>query len=302
MSTSSISEINKLQEKISEWTSEGLFIFSEKNTLDSFVFNQPFRSSAFAVLLIKKGEYNLQCNLSTYALKEDSVFFVLPGSLYELLYISPDISFVGFSFHKDYLILQGVHFTSSETMRLFSSDIQPHCKLEKEVLTDLANAIVALEKKTKLSPQATYFREIIHHSFLSVLYDVALIFSHHNQLKKVRLNRKEELVSNFLHLLFVHFKKERSVQFYADALFITGRHLSQVVKEITGKTAGELIDEVVIKEAKVLLASPSMNVAQVTETLEFSNQSFFGKYFKTHTGISPSEYRANSRISNNPTF
>lgn len=279
-----------------------MFIFSQKNLLDALHISQPFRADAFAVFLVLKGEFNFQCNLTSYALKANSIFFAIPGSLFELQYFSPDISFVGLSFDKDYLEKQQVHFTSSETIYLLSADMKPHCVLTEDECKDLCNAIAALEKKSKLAPQTPFIKEILHYSFLSVIYDAASVFNRRNVLKNVRLTRKEELATSFLNLLLANFKKERSVQFYADALYITARHLSQVVKEVTGKTAGELIDEAVINEAKVLLTAPVMNVAMAAETLEFSNQSFFGKYFKKHTGFSPSDYRANSRISNNPPF
>ncbi len=60
-----------------------------------------------------------------------------------------------------------------------------------------------------------------------------------------------------------------------------------VVKEVSGKTVGEWIDELVILEAKALLNSSSMNIQEIADRLNFANQSFFGKYFKHYTGMSP---------------
>ena len=81
------------------------------------------------------------------------------------------------------------------------------------------------------------------------------------------------------------------MSFYADKMFLTAKHLSTVVKEISGKTVGEWIDELVILEAKALLNSSSMNIQEIADRLNFANQSFFGKYFKHYTGMSPKEYR-----------
>ena len=86
-------------------------------------------------------------------------------------------------------------------------------------------------------------------------------------------------------------RSERSVKFYADQLCLTPKHLSGVVKEVSGKTVGEWIDELVILEAKALLNSSSMNIQEIADRLNFANQSFFGKYFKHYTGMSPKEYR-----------
>jgi YesN/AraC family two-component response regulator len=72
---------------------------------------------------------------------------------------------------------------------------------------------------------------------------------------------------------------------------VTPKYLSQTVKEVSGKTAGEFIDEMVMMEAKVLLSDLSLSVAQVSEELFFSDQFFFSKFFKNHAGITPSAYR-----------
>ncbi len=103
--------------------------------------------------------------------------------------------------------------------------------------------------------------------------------------------RKEEILSKFIIEIIKNFRKERSVAFYADRLCVTPKHLSAVAKDITGHTASELIDHYVIMEAKIMLAETSMTIQEISNKLNFANQSFFGKYFKHLTGYSPSEFR-----------
>ena len=79
--------------------------------------------------------------------------------------------------------------------------------------------------------------------------------------------------------------------FYAGILHVTPKYLSKTVKEITGKTCGEMIDEMVVIEAKALLNDTSLTIGQVADELHFSDQFFFSKYFKKQTGISPFGYR-----------
>ena len=104
-------------------------------------------------------------------------------------------------------------------------------------------------------------------------------------------SRREELLTKFIELLENNYKTERSVSFYADKLFVTPKHLSAVLKEISEKTAGEWIDQRVILEAKMMLRSTGLNIQEISTKLNFANQSFFGKYFKHLTGISPRDYR-----------
>jgi AraC-like DNA-binding protein len=84
--------------------------------------------------------------------------------------------------------------------------------------------------------------------------------------------------------------EERELKFYADRLNLTPMHLSKVVKAASHKSANEWINDHVILEAKALLKSTSMTIQQISEELHFPSQSFFGKYFKRCTGISPREY------------
>ena len=93
-----------------------------------------------------------------------------------------------------------------------------------------------------------------------------------------------------MQLVHRHHGSERTVRFYADKLFISPKYLSILIKEATGKSAAEWIDEFVILEAKNLLRFSGKNIQHVAYALNFPNQASFGKYFKHITGMSPSQY------------
>ena len=135
-----------------------------------------------------------------------------------------------------------------------------------------------------------YGKELLYLSFNIFLYELALIGNKYAQTAK-HISRKENLVINFTSLVKIHFKKERSLSFYASLLNITSKYLTTAVKEITGKSAGKIVDGFVVQEARMLLENPDLTVSQISEELNFSDQSFFGKFFKRNTGFSPSEYR-----------
>lgn len=99
------------------------------------------------------------------------------------------------------------------------------------------------------------------------------------------------LTEKFLSLVQQHFKREKFLDFYASKLEVSPKHLSRTVKEATGFSAVDWIDRFVILEAKVLLKSTTMSIQQVSDELSFPSQSFFGKYFKRHTGRSPKDFR-----------
>lgn len=104
-------------------------------------------------------------------------------------------------------------------------------------------------------------------------------------------SRRMLYTHEFVSLVRKHFRLEHSVRFYANKLCISPKYLSMVVKEATGRSAAEIIDEHLLLEAKNLLRFSGKNIQQVAYELNFSNQSSFGKYFKHLTGMSPSEFQ-----------
>ncbi|MCD8179713.1 MAG: helix-turn-helix domain-containing protein [Tannerellaceae bacterium] len=95
----------------------------------------------------------------------------------------------------------------------------------------------------------------------------------------------------FLDLLAEHCCNERNVKFYADKLFITPQYLSTLVKTISGSTALSWINRFVIAEAKQRIKFSGESIQEISYQLNFPDQSFFGKYFKRSTGMSPGSYK-----------
>ena len=99
------------------------------------------------------------------------------------------------------------------------------------------------------------------------------------------------LTEKFISLVQQNFKQEHFLDFYAEKLEVSSKHLSRSVKKATGFSGVDWIDRFIILEATVLLKSTTMTIQQISDELNFGSQSFFGKYFKKHTGFSPKEFR-----------
>ena len=145
--------------------------------------------------------------------------------------------------------------------------------------------------KTMLrSDKERYRHEIIRTLFTTAFYLITEI-NLRERTDPMKQGRCEVLFNQFMALLQQYNKRERNVSFYARQLNITPKYLSSVVKEVSGKTAARWIDESVILEAKALLKYSGLSIQEIAYQLNFSTQSFFGKYFKQHTGTSPSRYK-----------
>lgn len=126
-------------------------------------------------------------------------------------------------------------------------------------------------------------------AFKVMIYEtIGLLQTDHT---KANSSRQLRLYFDFYNMLIRNYRREHMVSFYADKLFVTPRHLSMVIKNQSGKTASELIESFIVKDARGLLERNKLSIAQIADKLNFSDQVHFGKYFKRITGLSPKNFR-----------
>ena len=99
------------------------------------------------------------------------------------------------------------------------------------------------------------------------------------------------MFDRFIQLVSTYSKSGHSLSFYADRMCVTPRYLGVVIKETSGITAKEWIDRALITNAKIMLKYENIPIAQIAEDLNFPNPSFFCKFFKRITGMTPHEFR-----------
>lgn len=167
----------------------------------------------------------------------------------------------------------------------------PIFNVEAKQLRILLQLLELLAAKIQLLKEETYKEEILNSIFAAFVYEVMNLYESREQRINVSEHKKESLTLHFIKILSTHFREERNTKFYANMLNISAKYLSQIVKEVTGKTAAKLIDEMVLTEAKILLNNPVLTIAEIAELLYFSDRYFFSKFIKRHTGKSPGEYR-----------
>jgi len=102
---------------------------------------------------------------------------------------------------------------------------------------------------------------------------------------------QQSTLRNFERLIEEHFQEKRLPRDYAELLFITPNHLNALVNEAFGKSAGELIRDRVLLEAKRLLANSDLNISQIAAALNFEDNAYFTRFFKKYTSVSPEVFR-----------
>lgn len=273
--------------------SEGLHVFISKN-FTQIPITYPFRNLGNDILFVEKGSLKVSINLITHTLKKNESIAVAQKSVIQMLEISDDLSVININFSTKFIVDNFFKSNSIDAFSYFTHNNAPKLKLSKQE-GKMFKIMARILKDYNKKEQAIFKEEIIRNTFGVIAYKFAEIFKRTYPDLKVELSRQEELAIRFWNILQENVKIERSVQFYANTLNVTTGHLSKTLKEVSGKTASQLIEAAVIIEARLLLQDPKLSISQITEELNFPDQSFFGKYFKKQMGLSPSAYRKENR-------
>lgn len=247
--------------------------------------NEPIRNNRNGVyfLFILQGEASIEIDGNTCTLHKGVLMSLTPGHLFRMLTRSDDFLFEYLFFEYDFLSDFPLLLKAEVSDRM---GIFPCLLLQPD---DFALLMRYYELMSNRYQDAHCQVEVIKGLLFSFILEVSRIYS--GQYVETALSRKHELTDGFFHLLHQHYKEERSASFYAGQLCITDKHLLRIVKEITGNTYYFWLSDFIIKEAKLLLKSTERTVTEIAEELKFPNSSFFARFFKKHTGMSPLQFR-----------
>ena len=253
------------------------------------VFEYPSRINLAVLSLCLSGEASASINLKEYTFRTNDMLILMPGQIVQRHGESDDFTGCAFAISTDFVknSLLGIQQFLPVFLRLKDD---PCLRLNPDEVARILESHSFLRQKMRQKSHR-YQREIALSLLHALFFDIAHIFDQHQPVRPKPQTRKDELFELFIRTVGEHYKQQRSVAFYADKLCLTPKHLSNVIKELTGKSASQWIDDYVVLEAKTLLKSTNLTILQISEELHFANQSFFGKYFKQHTGLSPMRYR-----------
>lgn len=251
--------------------------------------NYPVQVTMAISFVITRGTIEMNIGLDSYTMGKNQSVMILPGTFFQVKHVSEDVRCLFSAISPDFInysqhIKLGVEFG-----RMVKE--HPIHTMNDEELNELLTVYNLV--KNKLTNNDYMFKEEVAKNFLNIMrcniLSKFISQTNHSKAEKPS-NRKEEIFYNFIAAVREYYQENRNIGFYADKLFMSPKYLSSVVHEVSGKYATEWINEYVILEAKAMLRSPGVSVKDVTNDLNFANQSFFAKYFKQHTGYTPREY------------
>lgn len=256
--------------------------------VDSFFIKCPIRITCNTVYFCVQGTFTVRINLREYLISKNETLTILPGAIMEIIDLSDDVRMAVISFSNEYFApIEHIEASMNINKRI---SVNPKITLTESLMNECID--VYLKMKEKLKQADNPFRKFAIKAYSYVLCAIALEELVRKPIEKIsNTDRPMSLYDRFIELVQQNFRKHRTIQYYAKELNISSKYFSMLIKKVSGKNAGEWIDEYVLLEAKVLLRSRRYTIQQVSDMLSFPNQSFFAKYFKVHIGCTPTQYQ-----------
>lgn len=250
---------------------------------------EPCRMQCLLLAICMRGTATYYVDSVKHTVEAGDLIIINQGRVSYDYILSPDCRGIGIIIDYDFFkeTIKSVHELSS--LFLFARN-HPVFRLPAERAAFIRDTFFRM--KSKIDEPTNHFRrEMVQSLFLSMVYEMSnVIYSVQSEGDECR-TRADQIFTQFIMLVEKNFREERRVGWYSEQLCISPKYLSETVKSVSKRTPNEWIDSYVTMELRMLLRNTQKSIKEITQELHFSNQSFLGKYFKEHTGMSPSEYR-----------
>lgn len=231
-------------------------------------------------------------NTTEYTINEGNALIIPKGQVINRYSCSPDTKGICIMMSKGFFneLVKDIHEMS---LLIIFSRSHPVFMLDESERRNVINYFNLIKEKVddELNP---FRKDVARHLIAAMICELGNAI---NRLlannSRPRHTRGESIFTNFIHLVEENYKSERRVSWYSKQMCISPKYLSETVKNVSGRAPNEWIDNYVTMELRSLLRNTTKSVKEIANDMNFQNQSFLGKFFKEHVGISPLAYRKN---------
>ena len=252
-----------------------------------FKIGQPYRLQEGRIAIITNGRARVLINLIEYIFRPNYISLIAPGSIIQIIETSQDFDAHMMAIEHNFLPVSGKEEFFAHFLQRKKNLLLPLTTTEQ---VQIENFITVM---WDVLQEPVFRKEVIQHLLAGLLYNIEYIAKNKGQSESSPLTHQNDIFQRFISLVNTYSKTERNVSFYADKLCLTPRYLNTVIRQASQQTVMDWINQSIILEAKVLLKHSNRLVYQISDELNFPNPSFFSKFFKRMTGMTPQEYQKN---------
>lgn len=253
--------------------------------------DRPHRHDYYTVLLVEQAEGSHIVDYQAYTFRQKEVHFVSPGQIHQVVATTQPVGHF-FTFSRTFLVENNIPESFISNINLFKAfGESPPLPLDDATFDRLAKIIE--EMKACLSPDLTY-----RNRALGALLQLFLIYCNNSaSLDSQQLDENNAnvcILRDFKKLVETRYPQWHKVNDYAAEIHITPKHLSQTIKNYTGKSAKELIQDRLTLEAKRLLLHTDLSIKEIAYKIGFEEPLHFSGFFKKQVQVSPTKFRETS--------
>lgn len=251
------------------------------------------KNSHYTIVLLTAGTAEETIGHRRYIFQPNTLFFIPENQLHTIHRRSADIKGVACAFDAEYFLLCLRNQVKLQQYPFFQPEQPPVLNL---TVTEAAQIAALFTKiKEEYDRRKTLNDDLLARLYLNVLLiEIERIYHHKRENMQAEQPRRQQLVARFRQLTEKNFLVKRKVTDYARLLYVTPHYLNDTVKALTGQPASYYIQQQCLLEAKARLVQTDMQIAAIAAELNFSDVSYFCRFFRKHTGQSPAKYRMES--------
>ena len=234
-----------------------------------------------------KGKARATVNITQYDFRENDLIYLAPNSFFLVHEFSEDAQLSYIIFSSSFLEKNAYSIRRPRLVTVDACQIVNVTSEQAKIITDFSQLI---EGAVNCSPSMLNSERMVHIYNLVHLVFQDYFVANSDATSKV-MDRKTEIYHEYSELVMKHYHEWHHVSDYAEALHITVPHLCSTIKQASQRTAGDLIVEAILTDAKAQLKLSVTPIKEIAISLGFENVAFFNRFFKTHVGTTPKNYR-----------
>ena len=234
-----------------------------------------------------KGKARATVNITQYDFHENDLIYLAPNSFFLVHEFSEDAQLSYIIFSSSFLEKNAYSIRRPRLVTVDACQIVNVTSEQAKIITDFSQLI---EGAVNCSPSMLNSERMVHIYNLVHLVFQDYFVANSDAVSKL-MDRKTEIYHEYSELVMKHYHEWHHVSDYAEALHITVPHLCSTIKQASSRTAGDLIVEAILTDAKAQLKLSVTPIKEIAISLGFENVAFFNRFFKTHVGTTPKNYR-----------
>lgn len=234
-----------------------------------------------------KGKARATVNITQYDFRENDLIYLAPNSFFLVHEFSEDAQLSYIIFSSSFLEKNAYSLRRPRLVTVDACQIVNVTSEQAKIINDFSQLI---EESVNCSPSMLNSERMVHIYNLVHLVFQDYFVANSDATSKV-MDRKTEIYHEYSELVMKHYHEWHHVSDYAEALHITVPHLCSTIKQASQRTAGDLIVEAILTDAKAQLKLSVTPIKEIAISLGFENVAFFNRFFKTHVGTTPKNYR-----------